>query len=89
MMVPVALFAAFFRVLLTWAYNDAGGSVPIAALVHAVFNTVSGATFTPAFVPRSVAAWLPLAAVAALAVLAATATRGRLAYPPDDAAVGE
>lgn len=89
MMVPVALFAAFFRVLLTWAYNDAGGSVPVAALVHAVFNTVSGATFTPAFVPVSIAAWLPLAAVAALAVLATAATRGRLAYPSDDAAAGD
>ena len=60
----------------------------VAALVHAVFNTVSGKAFTPTFVPESVAAWLPLAACAALAVIVAAATRGRLAYPPDAAADG-
>jgi membrane protease YdiL (CAAX protease family) len=83
-MLPVALFACFFRVLITWVYNGSGQSVLLAALLHAVFNSVSGSKLTPAFVPTSVAIWLPLAAVAALAILAVIVTRGRLAYSTGD-----
>ncbi len=84
-MLPLAIvFGFFFRTLVTWLYNGAGRSVPIAALVHAAFNTVSSAELATAFVPRSAAMWLPLAAVAVLAVLAAVSTRGRLAHTPDD-----
>ena len=84
-MMPVSIvFGVFFRTLVTWLYNGAGRSVPIVALLHAVFNTVSSAKLATEFVPRSAAMWLPLAAVAVLAVLAAVATRGWLAHTPDD-----
>jgi membrane protease YdiL (CAAX protease family) len=80
-MLPVAIvFGVFFRTLVTWCYNGAGRSVPVAALAHAAFNTVSNAELATAFVPRWAAMWLPLAAVAVLAVLAAVATHGRLAH---------
>ena len=83
--VPTAMiFGVFFRVLITWLYNGAGRSVPIAALVHAVFNAVDDGKLASEFVPQSVTTWLPLAAVAVLAVLAAVATRGRLAHTPND-----
>ena len=86
-MMPIAIvFGVFFRAVVTWLYNGAGRSVPIAALMHAVFNTVSSAKLATEFVPRSAAMWLPLAAVAVLAVLAAVATRGRLAHTPGDGA---
>lgn len=79
-MLPIALFAVFFRVLITWLYNGGGQSILLAALLHASFNTTSGPGLTPALVPASAAMWLPLAAVAALAALAVVATRGRLGY---------
>ncbi len=86
-MLPVALFAVFFRALITWLYDGSGQSILIAALLHAVFNTMSGAKLTPLFLPGSVALWLPLAAVLALALLAAVATRGRLAYLPGNGVI--
>jgi membrane protease YdiL (CAAX protease family) len=86
LMVPVAIFSVFFRALHTWMYNGSGRSVLIAALLHAVNNTAGDSKFVPEFVPQSAAMWLPLAAVAVLAVLAAVATRGRLAHTRDDGA---
>jgi uncharacterized protein len=83
-LVPLAIFAVFFRVLITWLYNGAGRSALIAALVYAVLNAVDDGKLASEFVPQSVTTWLPLAAVAVLAVLGGVATRGRLAYRPDD-----
>ena len=82
---PAAMiFAVFFRVLATWLYNSAGQSVLIVALLHAVLNALASARVGPEFVPHSAASWLPYAVVAGLAVLAAVATRGRLAHTRDD-----
>jgi membrane protease YdiL (CAAX protease family) len=81
-MLPILVFAIFFRVLITWVYNGSGGSILLAATLHAAFNTLSGPGVTPAFVPGSAAMWLPLAAVAVLAALAVVVTKGRLAYLP-------
>jgi membrane protease YdiL (CAAX protease family) len=79
--VAIGIFAVFFRVLLTWVYNGAGRSGPMAALLHASFNTVSGAAFLAPFGARPGAELLPLAVVVALALLGAVVTRGRLAFP--------
>ena len=87
MVVIVLPFAVFFRVLITWLSNRAGASVLLAAVLHASFNTASGPTFLPRFVPERAAALLPLAAVVVLALLAAVATKGRLAQGPRQGAV--
>jgi membrane protease YdiL (CAAX protease family) len=81
-MVAVTLFAIVFRLLLAWTYNGAGRSVLAAALLHASFNTVSGAAFLAPFGSRPEAGLLPLAVVAALAALGVIVTRGRLAFRP-------
>lgn len=86
-MLSIIIFAAFFRALITSLYNGSGQSVLIAALVHAAFNTVSSARLSTAFLPESAAMWLPLAAVAALALLAVIVTRGRLAFSPGNGPV--
>lgn len=83
MMIPVTIFAVFFRILLAWAYNASGKSVPAVALLHATFNTISGEQFARHFIPGPVATWLPLVAVVVAATVALVVTRGHLAYPPD------
>lgn len=80
MMMPVTVFALFFRLLLAWVYNLSGKSVPLVALVHAVFNTVSSEHFARHFVPNSAAQWLPLAVVTIMATIILLGTRGRLGY---------
>jgi uncharacterized protein len=82
MLIPVAIFGIFFRVLIAWLYNGSGRSVFVAALVHAVFNTAGDSKFAPQFFPPTAAMWLPLAAVVVLGLLAAVLTKGRLAYQP-------
>jgi uncharacterized protein len=84
-MMPIAIVVGvFLRVLTTWLYNGSGRSVLMVALLHAVLNTASSSKLATEFFPRPAAMWLPLAAVAVLAVLGAVATRGRLAHRPDD-----
>ena len=82
---PIAIgFGVILRVLVTWLYNGSGRSVLIVALLHAVLNTVDEAKLASAFIPHSAASSLPYAVVAGLAVLAAVATRGRLAHTRHD-----
>ena len=78
-----AVFAVFFRLLIMWLYNGAGGSVPVVALFHSAFNLTAGPALTPALVPTanaSALSLLPLAVVAAAAVVVTVATRGRLGW---------
>jgi len=87
-----AAFAVFFRVLIMWLYNGSGGSVPVVALFHSAFNLSAGPGLTPELVPGpdpAVLNLLPVAAVAAGAVVVAVATRGRLGRtgPPRPAAL--
>jgi len=82
MLIPVAIFGIFFRVLIAWLYNGSGRSVFVAALVHAVSNTAGDSKFAPQFFPPAAAMWLPLAAVVVLGLLGAVVTKGRLAYQP-------
>jgi membrane protease YdiL (CAAX protease family) len=78
-----AVFAVFFRLLIMWLYNGSGGSEPVVALFHSAFNVTAGPALMPALVPTVNATalnLLPLAAVAAAAVVVAVATRGRLGW---------
>jgi uncharacterized protein len=83
----IAVFAMFFRVLIMWLYNGAGGSVLIVALFHSAFNMTNGQKITPELLllPETLASLIPAAAVAVLAVLVVVLTRGRLSYEPERA----
>ena len=86
--IPLAIFAVFLRTFITWLYNGSGHSILIVALLHAVFNTVSNSELASEFVPESATMWLPLAAVAVLALVVTAFTRGKLAYEPKPGAIG-
>ena len=81
----LAVFAVFFRVLIMWLYNGSGRSVLLVALFHSAFNMTNGQKITPDLLglPEGLAALLPLAAVAVIAVLLVVFTRGRLARKPE------
>jgi membrane protease YdiL (CAAX protease family) len=84
-------FAVFFRLLIMWLYNGGGGSVPVVALFHSVFNLSAGPRLTPVLVPGvdpAVLNLLTIAAVAAGAVVVAVATRGRLGWTGRPSAAG-
>jgi hypothetical protein len=78
----MAVFAIFLRILIMWLYNASGHSVLIVALFHSAYNMTNGQKITPELfhLPEGLAALIPLAAVAVIAVLLAVITRGRLAY---------
>jgi len=80
----IAVFAIFLRTLIMWLYNGSGHSVLIVGLFHSAFNMTNGQKITPELfhLPESLAALIPLAAVAVIAVLLVVFTRGRLAYEP-------
>lgn len=81
-----AVVSMFFRVVIMWLYNGTGGSVLIVALFHSSFNSVSGSEQTMGFIRELIAApvsvAISLAIVAAVAVVVAVWTRGRLSYEP-------
>jgi membrane protease YdiL (CAAX protease family) len=76
------LFAIGLRVLIGWLYYSSGRSILIAAITHATFNaTNNGALLTNAQPDSVVLQNLAFFVVAALAVVIAVATRGRLGAP--------
>ena len=82
-LIPLAVFAIFFRVVIMWLYNGAGRSVLIVALFHSAFNSATGSgdmRYISEVISGPEAQFIPLAVVAAVAVLGAVLTRGRLAY---------
>jgi membrane protease YdiL (CAAX protease family) len=85
----IAVFAIFLRVLIMWLYNGSGRSVLIVGLFHSAFNMTNGQKITPELfhLPESLAALIPLAPVALIAVLLVVFTRGRLAYEPGHGAL--
>jgi uncharacterized protein len=76
--VALFVFSPPVRVLVTWLWNRTRGSVLVVALLHAAWNTTSGAQFTPEFVPGDTL-WV-WGVYAALAVIVLALTRRRLAY---------
>ncbi len=90
-LVPITVFAVAFRVLIAWSYNASGACVLAAALTHASFNTTSGDQFLHHLGSGPMVAFLPLIAVALLAV-AVTAPRlgsWRRAMPRPTAGPGQ
>ena len=91
---PLMLLATFTRIVMTWLFNVAMGSVIVVTLFHAAFN-VSNNELVTAFMPqmKSMFAnneWIyPVLGV--LALLLIVFTKGRLSYkaehtaPPQDA----
>jgi uncharacterized protein len=78
----VAVFAIFFRILVIWLYNITGRSVFLVALFHSAFNMTTGQKITPDLLhlPEGLAALIPAAVIAVIAVLLVVFTKGRLAY---------
>ncbi len=73
-----------FSVLITWAFNNTGGSLLIAILIHTAINFTQGLTsdLFPAAAYNEV---VPVAIFGAAAVIIVVATRGRLGFRrPDD-----
>ena len=76
------IFAIGLRVLIGWLYYASSRSILIAAITHASFNaTNNGNLLTNAHPGSVVLANLTFFVVAALAVVVAMATRGRLGAP--------
>jgi membrane protease YdiL (CAAX protease family) len=83
----LVVVAMFFRVVIMWLYNGSGRSVLVVALFHSAYNSAWGTgnhKFTGELLSGSA---LPYAvvAVAMVAVVLATMTRGRLAREPERA----
>jgi len=85
---PLILLATFTRIVMTWLFNVAMGSVIVVTLFHAAFN-VSNNELVTAFMPqmKSMFAnneWIyPVLGVLALVLI--VFTKGRLSYEPDQA----
>jgi membrane protease YdiL (CAAX protease family) len=83
------LLAVSTRIVMTWLFNSAAGSVVIVTLFHAGFN-ISNNEFIPTLVPelnRMFAnnEWI-YAVLGVLALLLLVFTKGRLSYKPEHAA---
>jgi membrane protease YdiL (CAAX protease family) len=82
------LLAIFTRIVMTWLFNVAMGSVVVVTLFHAAYN-ISNNELIRSFVPEMTRmfpnnGWL-YAVLGALALLLVVLTRGRLWYEPDHA----
>lgn len=71
-----------FRVLATWLWNSTCGSVIVVALIHGGFNVTTGQKLLPEFVPGDTL-WV-YGVYAALALVVAGLTSGRLAYKAEE-----
>jgi uncharacterized protein len=70
-------------IIFTWVFNHTGGSVFIAILLHAVFNSFAGAVQPLFSSPITTSTDLPfLTGIGVLAILIAILTRGQLGYQP-------
>jgi membrane protease YdiL (CAAX protease family) len=90
--VSFLLTAVAVTLLFTWLFNNTGGSVLLAMLLHAANNAASG--LMNRLVPRDLSlgeplrtlvegGWLNVVALGLVALLLVAFTRGRLSYPPD------
>src|SRR5437899_8899202 len=73
------LAVVIFSVLITWAFNNTGGSLLIAILIHTAINFTQGLTsdLFPAAAYNEV---VPVAVLGTAAVIVVIATRGRLGF---------
>jgi len=91
-MVPFMLTAAFATVIYTWVYNNTGGSILLAMLLHAASNASSGwlgTLIVTSGVPvpdqgvrgfLATSSWINVIAYGLVALLLIVVTRGRLGY---------
>ena len=81
-----ALALIGLRLIIMWVFNNTRGSVLMAILVHASWNTFYSAALVELFpAPSVLGSYLNLTiAAVALAVLLATFTRGRLGYRQEE-----
>jgi membrane protease YdiL (CAAX protease family) len=84
------LLAISTRIVMTWLFNSAMGSLVIVTLFHAAFN-MSNNELVPDFMPElnsmfAKSAWI-YPVIGALALLLIVFTKGRLSYKPDNAAL--
>jgi CAAX protease family protein len=77
------VFSGPMRILLTWAYNTTGRSLPVVSLFHASMNATAGAAILATYF-AGVDGILLYAALAVLAAVVIAATRGRLGLPRPD-----
>jgi membrane protease YdiL (CAAX protease family) len=81
------------RILIGWIYNVTAGSILLAAIVHVTFNATNNNNLLTAADPGNTALeYVPWAVIAALGLLVAVLTRGRLgtpAPPPPERAAPE
>lgn len=71
------VFSGPMRILLTWAWNATGGSLPVVALFHASINATAGTAILATYFAGADALLL-YAALAVVAVVVIGATGGRL-----------
>jgi membrane protease YdiL (CAAX protease family) len=95
--VPFMLTAAFATTIYTWVYNQTGGSILLAILLHAASNAATGWLTTllkqaDLQVPElglggylAASGWINVIAYGLVALLLIVATRGRLGYTPVEA----
>jgi membrane protease YdiL (CAAX protease family) len=93
--VPVLLTAVFATFIYTWVYNNTGGSILLAILLHAASNAASGWLSTLLSESRlqppqeglagflATTSWINVIAYGLVALLLIAATRGRLGYQPE------
>ena len=82
----LVVVAVFFRVVIMWLYNGSGRGVLVVALFHSAYNSAwgtGGHEFADELILGPAATLIPIAVVAAAAVVVAVLTGGRLAYEPD------
>ena len=78
-MIIFLLATVIFSVLITWAFNNTGGSLLIAILIHTAINFTQGLTsdLFPAAAYNEV---VPVAVLGTAAMIVVIATRGRLGF---------
>ena len=78
-MIIFLLATVIFSVLITWAFNNTGGSLLIAILIHTAINFTQALTsdLFPAAAYNEV---VPVAVFGTAAVIVVIATRGRLGF---------
>jgi len=95
-LLPFILTAALATFIYTWVYNNTGGSILIAILLHAASNASTG--WLTALIKESGIAvpdhgllgllantsWINVIAYGLVALLLIVLTRGRLGYQPSD-----
>jgi hypothetical protein len=92
--VPFMLTAVLATIIYTWVYNNTGGSILLAILLHAASNAATqwlGTLLSESGLQQpqqglagflAITSWINVIAYGLVALLLIVATRGRLSYQP-------